>query len=119
MAKTLVGVYDTLAEAECVVVDLIEHDFVGIAMRRMPDDAQGQETDEAYFSEELRAAEVGVIDELTELGVPVDEARSYAVELLQGGVLVMVRASDTTAECGIELMNRRHLADGRAKARKY
>jgi len=88
MAKTLVGLYATLAEAECVVVDLVEHDFVRIAMRRMLHDAQGQEIDEAYSREELSAADGGVIDELTELGVPVDKARSYAVGLLQGGVLI-------------------------------
>jgi hypothetical protein len=120
MAKTLVGLYNTLAEAERVVVDLVEHDFVRIAMRQMTHDAPGQEANAAYAREELRAAEGSVIDELTELGVPVDEARSYAGGLLQGGALVMVRASDTTADCGIEIMNRRHPADGHARtAERY
>jgi len=114
MAKTLVGLYGTLAEAERVVVDLVEHDFVRIAIRRMTHDAQRQDADEAYSREGLRAADGGVIDELTELGVPVDEACSYAGGLLQGGVLVMVRASDTTADRGIELMKRRHPADSPA-----
>jgi hypothetical protein len=105
MAKILVGLYDTLVEAERVVVDLIEHDFVRIAMRRMIHNAQGHEADEADSSEELYAAEGGFIDELTDLDVPVDEARSYAEGLLQGGVLVVVRSSDTTADRGIEIMN--------------
>ena len=43
MAKTLVGVYCTLVEAERVVIDLIEHDSVRIAMRQMSHDVQGQE----------------------------------------------------------------------------
>jgi len=108
MAKILVGLYDTIAEAERVVVDLIEHDFVRIAMRRMIHDVQGHEADEADeadSSEDLYAAEGGFIDELTDMDVPVDEARSYAEGLLQGGVLVVVRSSDTTADRGIEIMN--------------
>jgi len=112
MAETLVGLYDTLAEAECVVVDLVEHDFVRIAMRLMTHDAQGQEANGAYSRGALHAPEGAFIDELTELGVSADKARSYAEGLRRGGVLVMVRASDTTAERGRELMSRRHSADG-------
>jgi hypothetical protein len=73
MAKTLVGLYDSLAEAECVVVDLVEHDFVRIAMRRMLHDAQGQEITRPTREE---PAQTAASRELTELGVPVDEARS-------------------------------------------
>ena len=91
MAKILVGLYDTIAEAECVVVDLIEHDFVRIAMRRMIHDAQGHEADEAYSSEDLYAAEGGFIDELTDMDVPVDEARSYAE-----GLMARATAVDTS-----------------------
>jgi hypothetical protein len=114
MAKTLVGLFYTLVEAERVVIDLIEHDFVRIAMRQMTHDVQGQEADESYFRGALRTAEGGFIDELTEMGLPVDEAHSYAEGLRQGGVLVMVRASDATAEHGIALMNRQQAADGHA-----
>jgi hypothetical protein len=115
MAKTLVGLFDTLVEAERVVIDLIEHDFARIAMRQMTHDVQGQEADESYFRGALRTAESGFIDELTEMGLPVDEVHSYAEGLRQGGVLVMVRTSDATSEHGIALMNRQHSADGHAR----
>ena len=114
MAKTLVGLFYTLVEAERVVIDLIEHDFIRIAMRQMTHDVQGQEADESYFRGALRTAEGGFIDKLTEMGLPVGEAHSYAEGLRQGGVLVMVRASDATAEHGIALMNRQQAADGHA-----
>ena len=96
------------------MIDLIEHDFVRIAIRQMTHDVRGQEADESYFRGALRTADGGFIDELTEMGLPVHEAHSYAEGLRQGGVLVMVRASDATAEHGIALMNRQHSADGYA-----
>ena len=85
MAKTLVALYHTLVEAERVVIDLIEHDFARIAMRQMTHDVQGQEADEFYFRGALRTAEGGFIDELTEMGLPVDEAYSYAEGCARAG----------------------------------
>jgi hypothetical protein len=85
MAKTLVAWYWTLVEAERVVIDLIEHDFARIAMRQMTHDVQGQEADESYFRGALRTAEGGFIDELTEMGLPVDEAHSYAEGCARAG----------------------------------
>jgi uncharacterized protein (TIGR02271 family) len=114
MAKTLVALYATMAEAEQVVQDLAQHDFSHSDIRLITQNGAGHPST-ATHAERLTAGN-DVPEQLTELGVPEHEARTYAEGVRQGEVLVVVHASDTEAERGVEIMHRRRLAEVHAPA---
>jgi uncharacterized protein (TIGR02271 family) len=115
MAKTLVGLYDTFADAEHVVQDLVKNDFSRSDIRLITHDAHDRQADEHYSKEALLTEDGGLMDQLTDLGVPVDEARSYA-RGVQRGALVIVSTSDDEAVRGMEIMNGRPRVDVQAHA---
>jgi uncharacterized protein (TIGR02271 family) len=104
MAKTLVGLYDTFTDAERIVLDLVSNDFSRGDISLITHDTNGRQADYTYSREELLTEDGGLIDQLTDLGVPVDEARSYAEGLSRRGALVVVNASDDQADRGLEIM---------------
>jgi uncharacterized protein (TIGR02271 family) len=115
MAKILVGLYETVAEAEQVVQDLASHGFsrsdIQLVTERVTH-AAGRATDQAAASADLvRSGGTALLEELTEYGVPTDEAAVYAEGVRRGGTLVVVDARDDWAEQGLEIMQRRHAVD--------
>src|SRR5919198_6564178 len=111
MAKTLVALYDTFADAERVVQELIADGFarsdIHMALDRTKSHAahaSSVEWDSAYEGANL-------IDTLADLGVPYDEAHSYAEGVRRGGALVVVESSDDRAERGMEILRRLHPVD--------
>jgi len=109
MAKTLVALYATVAEAEQVVQDLIQHGFSHSDIRLITHEGAGHHPT-ATHAERLAVGN-DLREQLTDLGVQVDDARAYAEGVRQGEALVVVQASDTEAEHGMEIMNRRRLAE--------
>jgi len=109
MAKTLVALYATVAEAEQVVQDLVPYGFSHSDIRLITQDGDGHHPT-ATHAERLAAGN-GLREQLTDLGVPEDDAHTYAEGVRQGEALVVVHASNTEAERGVEIMNRRRLAD--------
>src|SRR5215475_16010619 len=111
MAKTLVALYDTLTDAERVVQELIEDGFAHSDIHLALDHTKSRtarslsvEWDSAYEGANL-------IDTLADLGVPYDEAHSYAEGVRRGGFLVVVESSDDHAERGMEILRRLHPVD--------
>src|SRR2546421_7911836 len=111
MAKTLVALYDTCADAEHVVQELIDDGFarsdIHLALdhtRSRVAHASSGELDSAYEGANL-------IDTLADLGVPYDEAHSYAEGVRRGGALVVVESNDDRAERGMEILRRLHPVD--------
>lgn len=82
MAKTLVGLYDTFTDAEQVVQDLMHHGFARSDMRLATERAThavGRAADPTSASEDLvSSGGTALVEELTEGGVPTDEAAAYA-----------------------------------------
>jgi uncharacterized protein (TIGR02271 family) len=109
MAKTLVALYHTMPEAEQVVQDLAQHGFAHSDIRLMTHNGAGRPST-APHAEHVAVGD-DLREELTELGVPENEARTYAEGVRQGEALVVVHASDTEAERGVEIMNRRRRAE--------
>jgi len=114
MAKTLVALYATVAEAEQVVQDLVQHGFSHSDIRLITQDGAGHPPT-ATHAERLAAGD-GLREQLADLGVPADDARTYAEGVRQGEALVVVHASDSEEERGVEMMNRRRLANVHAPA---
>ena len=54
---------------------------------------------------------VNLVDTLADLGVPYDEAHSYAEGVRRGGALVVVESSDDRAGRGMEILRRLHPVD--------
>src|SRR4029434_5967883 len=111
MAKTLVALYDTFADAEHVVHELIDDGFARSDIHLALDHtkspvahASSGEWDAAYEGANL-------LDTLPDLGVPYDEAHSYAEGVRRGGALVVVESSDDRAERGMEILRRLHPVD--------
>jgi stress response protein YsnF len=52
-----------------------------------------------------------LVNTLTDLGVPYDDAHSYAEGVRRGGTLVVVESSDDRAERGMEILRRLHPVD--------
>jgi len=114
MAKTLIGLYDTFAEAEQVVQDLAQHGLSPSDMRLITHDGAGRHA--AANATEPLAEEHRLQAQLTDMGVPMVEARTYTEGVHQGKALVMVQASDAWAERGLEIMQRSHPANGGGRA---
>src|SRR5438552_12699199 len=111
MAKTLVALYDTFTDAERVVQELIKDGFSQSDIHLAFDHTQSRpaqrssvEWDSAYEGENL-------FETLQDLGVPHDEAHSYAEGERRGCALVVVESSDDRAERGMEILRRLHPVD--------
>jgi hypothetical protein len=106
MAKTLVGLYDTFINAERVVEDLIENGFARSDIRLAIDSAGGGAGHYSSVGWDSAYEGGNLLGTLTELGVPYDEAHSYAEGVRRGGALVVVKSSDDRAERGMAILNR-------------
>jgi uncharacterized protein (TIGR02271 family) len=111
MAKTLVALYDTFADAEHVVQELIADGFarsdIHMALDRTKSraaPASSVEGDSAYEGANL-------IDTLADLGVPYEEDHAYAEGVRRGSALVVVESSDDRAERGMAILQRLHPVD--------
>src|SRR5262252_3999332 len=114
MAKTLISLYDTFAEAEQVVQDLTQHGLSHSDMRLIAHHGAGRHA--TATSADPLAEEHSWQKQLTDRGVPVHEAHAYIEGVHQGKALVMVQASDDWAERGLEIMQPPHQAHGGARA---
>ena len=114
MAKTLIGLYDTFAEAEQVVQGLTQHGLSHSDMRLIAHNGAGRQ---ATAGSPDSLAEANILQKrLTDRGVPPHEARAYIERVHQGKAVVVVQASDDWAERGLEIMRQPHPANGGARA---
>src|SRR4051794_31193409 len=106
MAKTLVALYDTVADAEHVVQELIADGFarsdIHMAFDRTKSPA-AHATSVEWAPEDGGAP---LIDTLAGRGVPSEEAHAYAEGVHRGGALVVVESSDDQAERGMAILPR-------------
>jgi uncharacterized protein (TIGR02271 family) len=101
MSKTLVGLYDTHAEATQVVDALSKNNF-----QRSNIDLVGHNGG-SHSDGHMR----DLVKRLTDRGMPDDDASLYAEGVRRGGSLVFVEASDTQEKRGLEIMERFHPID--------
>ena len=107
MAKTLVGLYSTITDAQHVAHDLVAHDFsrndIQVAVARR----EARHDEDPYIGDWIVADEgLDLVDQLVDVGVPLGEASSYAEGIRRGGALVVVDSSDEDADRGLVVMNR-------------
>ena len=108
MAKTLVALYDTFTDAERVVQELIDDGFARSDVHLRSGSHQEPHSPRLICRVGLRLRGSNLIDTLTDLGVPYDEASAYAEGVRRGGALVVVESSDDRAERGMEILRRLH-----------
>jgi hypothetical protein len=112
MAKILVGLYDTLTDVEHVVHALGTEGFPHSAIRVATRNAAAHRGMDIAVGEWIPADHSpDVVQTLTDLGVPADEAHAYAEGLRRGGALVIVESSEEWASRGLALMNQGHAVD--------
>src|SRR5919198_5183189 len=111
MAKTLVALYDTFADAERVVQELIADGFARNDIHMALDHAKSHAAQRSSVEWDSAYEGANLIDTLVDLGVPYDEAHSYAEGVRRGGALVVVESSDDRAERGMEILRRLHPVD--------
>jgi hypothetical protein len=115
MAKTLVGLYETFAEAEQVVQDLVNHGFarsdIQLATEHATHAAGRAAGPASAWEDRVISGGTGMVDALTDAGVPADEAAAYAEGVRRGGTLVVVDARDEWADEGLEIMQRRQVVN--------
>ena len=109
MAKTLVGLYETAADAESVVQALVDNGFSRSDILLVT--CEGVR---AVNGSSARGRDL--IDTLTDLGTPVDEANMFAEGVDRGGALVVVQSSDEWSDRGTDTMNQLHPVDIHARA---
>jgi len=111
MAKTLVALYDTLTDAERVVQELIDDGFSRSDIHLALDHTKSRTAHTSSVEWDSAYEGASLIDTLADLGVPYDEAHSYAEGVRRGGALVVVESSDDRAERGMEILRRLHPVD--------
>jgi len=111
MAKTLVALYDTFTDAERVVQELIEDGFSHSDTHLAVDHSKGRTPHASSVEWDSAYEGANLVDTLANLGVPYDEAHSYAEGVRRGGALVVVESSDDRAERGMEILRRLHPVD--------
>src|SRR5919197_2838195 len=111
MAKTLVALYDTFTDAERVVQELIEDGFARSDLHLAVDPTKSRAAHAVSVEWDSAYEGANLIDTLADLGVPHDEAHSYAEGVRRGGALVVVESSDGRAERGMEILRRLHPVD--------
>jgi uncharacterized protein (TIGR02271 family) len=88
MAKTVIGLFDNLREAQHIVQALVDDGFRREDIRT------------------LTSQEGASVGTLSALGVPEAEAQAYADAVRQGGALVLVDAADDRADRAVAIMER-------------
>src|ERR1043166_3299374 len=111
MAKTLVALYDTFTDAEGVVQELIKDGFARSDIHLAFDHSQSRPAQRSSVEWDSAYEGANLIDTLADLGVPYDEAHSYAEGVRRGGALDVVESSDDRAERGMEILRRLHPVD--------
>ena len=108
MAKTLVALYDTFTDAERVVQELIENGFSRSDIHMALEHTNSRTVRSSSVEWDTAYEGANLSDTLADLGVPYDEARSYAEGVRRGGALVVVESGDDRAERGMETLQRLH-----------
>src|SRR5919197_3435081 len=111
MAKTLVALYDAFTDAERVMQELIEDGFSRSDIHLALDHSKGRAAHSASVEWDSSYEGAHLVDTLADLGVPYDEAHSYAEGVRRGGALEVVESSDERAERGMEILRRLHPVD--------
>lgn len=107
MAKTLVGLYDTLSDAEQVAQELIDYGYARGDIHISAHNGDTRHGVATQVGEWISPGMDGqIMDRLTDFGVPRDEASAYAEGVRRGGTLIIVESSDARAEQGLDIMNR-------------
>ena len=112
MAKILVGLYDTLTDAEHVVHALGMEGFPRGGIRVAAPHSTARHGTGASVGEWITAESTTDMEgTLIDLGVPADEAHVYDEGIRRGGALVIVESSDEWADRGLEIMHQRPAVD--------
>jgi len=111
MAKTLVALYDTFTDAGHVVQEPIEDGFSRSDTHLALDHTKSRTAHTSSVERDSAYEGANLIDTLTDLGVPYDEANSYAERVRRGGALVVVESSDDRVERGVEILRLLHAVD--------
>src|SRR5215470_16396643 len=119
MAETLVALYDTFADAEHVVQELIEDGFSRSDMHLALDHTKSRTAHTSSVEWDSAYEGANLLDTLVDLGVPYDEAQAYAEGVRRGGALVVVESSDDRAERGMEILRRLHPVDMHARTAQW
>jgi hypothetical protein len=131
MAKTVIGLFDDLAQTQHIFQSLVDHgfdrgDLSVIAHRKQaaavgPTVAWAQQTlsisglgpvlAAGPLAAELAEVNGGptatsLLEALRDRGVPMDEAHAYVEGVRRGGALVAIDVSDADADRAVELMSR-------------
>ena len=89
MANTVIGLYNDSSTAERVIDDLTSSGF-----------------DRSIIEMHRESDASGLHDELTDEGIPRDDADYYVEGLRDGGVLVSVHADESDTDKAVDIMNR-------------
>lgn len=89
MSNTVIGLYSDANTAERVIEDLTNSGF-----------------DRSQVEMHRESDASGLHDELTDEGIPRDDADYYVEGLRDGGVLVSVQAEDSNTDKAVDIMNR-------------
>src|ERR687884_109535 len=119
MAKTLVALYDTCADAEHVVQELIADGFARSDIHMAFDRTKSPVTHTASVEWDSAYEGANLIETLADLGVPYEEAHAYAEGVRRGGALVEVESSDDRAERGMAILQRVHPVDLHARTAQW
>ena len=97
MAKTVIGLFDDVTEAQNVVTDLVNSGFKREEVRSVAAATQGESGSD--------------LSPYTDLSIPEPEARSYAEGVRRGGTLVSVQAAEDRADLAAEILERHGAVD--------
>ncbi|MGZ5398245.1 MAG: hypothetical protein ACXWEI_23160, partial [Mycobacterium sp.] len=117
MTKIAVALYDDYATAqetldELIVAGIARSDISVISHNAPAGGVTGTGTSsDAEGPLSRLASGESLLDKLTDLGVPRDEAEIYAEGTRRGGSLVLVRADENSAEEAASIMERRRSVD--------
>src|SRR5262245_58944984 len=139
MAKTVIGLFDEFSKAQQVLQDLLDNGFRrgDISLIARQEESAPKPASEwaartlsipgigpvlatgpmaaALASVSGGPAADGLMNVLTDRGVPSDEARWYTEGVRQGDTLVLVETNDDDAERAADLMRRYTMADPEAR----
>src|SRR4029450_4941641 len=102
MAKTLVALYDTFPDAEHVVQELIQDGFSRSDIHLALDHTKSRTAHSASVEGDSAYEGANLIETLADLGVPYDEAHSYAQGVRRDGALVVVGSREYRTQRGME-----------------
>ena len=112
MAKTLIGLYDTLTDAEHVMHALVTEGFPYGAIRAVVSNNAARRGTDTSVGEWITAESgTDIVDTLTDCGLSAAEAHAYAEGIRRGGALVIVKPIDEWVDRCREIMNRRQAVD--------